>query len=84
MPSRGRRKDETILPGTAEICAYGYESPAFRVLGTHTHRNNPTIRRMSVNAGQPTFSIVGITFSDDNLVNRLRVASQTAGCMKLK
>jgi len=35
MPSRGRRKDETILPGTAEICAYGYESPAFRVLGTH-------------------------------------------------
>ena len=35
-PAEEEEKHEIILPDTAEICAYRYESPAFRVFGTHT------------------------------------------------
>lgn len=35
-PVDEEEKHEVILPDTAEICAFRYGSPAFRVFGTHT------------------------------------------------
>ena len=40
-PPRPVDEDEkhgVILPDTAEICAFRYESPAFRIFGTHRLR----------------------------------------------
>jgi hypothetical protein len=63
-PVDEEEKHGVILPDTAEICAFRYESPAFRVFGTHNRRRVNPSRRVSTSSAR--FTVLGIDARSDS------------------